>query len=107
MPPLEGPPRSPRPCGRALNTRVVDVTPTLDGFDMAVHRGEVRAHRHDRYVASSGRPPRRDIAGPLIAAAAVLLDRLEAECIGVPSELGQLGFDRRLDLDRLGLSPAG
>ena len=36
---------------RALTDRVVDVTPTLDGFDVAVHRSEVRAHRHDRYVA--------------------------------------------------------
>src|SRR3979409_2466179 len=38
-------------CCRALTDRVVDGTPTLDGFDVAVHRGEVRTHRHDRYVA--------------------------------------------------------
>jgi hypothetical protein len=35
-----------------------------------------------------------------------LLDGLEAECIGIPSEFEQLGFDPSLDLDGLGLSPA-
>jgi hypothetical protein len=35
-----------------------------------------------------------------------LLDGLEAECIGMPSELDKLGFNPRLDLDRFGLSPA-
>jgi hypothetical protein len=33
----------------------------------------------------------------------ILLDRLEAECIGIPSELDEFGFDSRLDLDRIGL----
>src|SRR5438093_5763455 len=73
---------------------------------MAVHRVEVRAHRHDRYVAPPGRAPRRNIARPLVVPAIVSLDGLEAECIGIPSELAQLGHDPRLDLDRLGLSPA-
>src|ERR1700730_11762025 len=36
----------------------------------------------------------------------VLLDGLEAESIGIPSELEQLSHDPRLDLGRLGLSPA-
>src|SRR5580704_6108006 len=91
---------------RALTDRVVDVTPTLDGFDVAVHRVEVRAHRHDRYVAPPSLAPRRNIARPLVVPATVLLDGLEAECIGFPSELEQLSHDPRLDLDRLGLSPA-
>src|SRR5712672_3861008 len=93
-------------CCRALTDRVVDGTPTLDGFDMAVHRGEVRAHRHDRYVAPPCIAPRRDIARPLVVPATVLLDRLEAEFIVSPSELDKLGLDPRLDLHRLGLSPA-
>src|SRR3981081_1815232 len=92
--------------GRALADRVVDVTPTLDGFDVAVHRGEVRPHRHDRYVAPASFAPRRNIARPLVVPATVLLDGLEAECIGIPSELEQLSRDPRLDLDRFGLSPA-
>src|SRR5947208_5229932 len=91
--------------GRALADRVVDVTPTLDGFDVAVHRGEVGTHRHDRYVAPPGLAPRRNIARPLVVSAAVLLDGLEAECVGIPSELAQLGHDPRLDLNRLALSP--
>src|SRR5437899_2977539 len=90
----------------ALTDRVVDVTPTLDGFDVAVHRVEVRAHRHDRYVAPPSLAPCRNIARPLVVPATVLLDRLEAEGIGIPSELEQLSHDPRLDLDRLGLSPA-
>src|SRR6516162_9080134 len=95
-----------RPCCRALTDRVVDVTPTLDGFDVAVHRVEVRAHRHDRYVAPPSLAPRRNIAGPLVVSATVLLDRLESECTGIPSELEQLSHDPRLDPDRLGLRPA-
>src|SRR5271166_3340582 len=91
---------------RTLTDRVVEVTPTLDGFDVAVHRVEVRAHRHDRDVAPPSLAPRRNIAGPLVVAATVLLDRLEAEGIGIPSEFAQLGDDPRLDLDRFGLSPA-
>src|SRR3954471_19688932 len=78
----------------------------MAGCDMAVHRVEVRAHRHDRYVAPTSLAPRRNIARPLVVPATVLLDRLEAECIGIPSELEQLSHDPRLDLDRLGLSPA-
>src|SRR5947209_1197221 len=95
----------PRRC-RALTDRVVDVAPAPDGFDVAVHRGEVRTHRHDRYVAPASLAPRRNIARPLVVPAAVLLDRLEAECTGIPSELAQLGHNPRLDLDRLGLSAA-
>src|SRR4051794_35624516 len=64
---------------RALRDRVVDVTPTLDGCDVAVHRGEVPAHRHGRYVAPPSLAPRRNIARPLVVPAAVLLDRLKAE----------------------------
>src|SRR5882672_7896420 len=104
--PLQSLPRRSSTCCRALTDRVVDGTPTLDGFDVAVHRGEVRAHRHDRYVAPPSIAPRRNIARPLVVPATVLLDGLEAECIVIPSELDQLGFDPRLDLDRLGLSPA-
>src|SRR6516165_8540592 len=51
---------------RALTDRVVDVTPTPDGFDVAVHGVEVGAHRHDRDVAPLGFAPRRNIAGPLV-----------------------------------------
>jgi hypothetical protein len=57
-------------------------------------------------VAPPGFAPRRDIARPLVVPARVLLDGLEAECIGIPSELAQLGRDPRFDLDRFGLSPA-
>src|SRR6266851_7231556 len=73
----------PRPCRRALTDRVVDSTPAPDGFDVSVHRREVRAHRHDRYVAAPSFAPSRNIARPLVVPATVLLDRLEAECIGV------------------------
>src|SRR5262249_34915588 len=38
--------------------------------------------------------------------AIVSLDRLEAECVGIPSELAQLGHDPRLDLNRLALRAA-
>src|SRR5947199_1730340 len=89
----------PRPGCGALTDRVVDGTPTLDGFDVAVHGGEVRAHRHDRYVAPPSIAPRRNIARPLVVPATVLLDRFEAECIVVPPELDKLGFDPRLDLN--------
>src|SRR6202040_1188474 len=89
----------------ALTDRVVDGAPTLDGFDVAIHRGEVHAHRHDRYVAPPSFAPRRNVARPLVVPATILLDGLEAECIGIPSELEQLGFDPRLDLDRFDLSP--
>jgi hypothetical protein len=33
------------------------------------------------------------------------MDRLEAECIGISSEFGKLGFDLCPDLGRLGLRP--
>src|ERR1700722_2315165 len=89
-----------------LTDRIVDVTPTPDGVDVAIHRGKVRAHRHDRYVAPPSFAPRRDIARPLVVPAGVLLDGLKAECIGIPSELAQPGRDLRLDLHRFGLSPA-
>jgi hypothetical protein len=62
----------------ALADRVVNITPPLDGFDMAVHRGEVRAHRHDRYVAPPSFAPHRNIPRPLVVPATVLLDGLEA-----------------------------
>jgi len=86
--------------------RVVDATPTLDRFDVAVHRVEIRAHRYDRYVAPSSFAPCRNIARPLVVPTTVLLDRLEAEYIGIPSELEQFRRNPRLDSDRLGLSPA-
>ena len=73
---------------------------------MAVHRSEVRAHRHHGYVAPPGFAPRRDVVRPLVVTATVLLDGLEAECVGIPSEVDKFGFDPRLDLDRLGLRPA-
>src|SRR5215216_5007307 len=94
---------SARPHCRALPDRVVDVTPALDGFDVAVHRSEVRAHRDDSYVAPPSFAPRRNVARPLVIPATILLDRLEAECIAISSEVDKLGFDLRLDLDRLGL----
>src|SRR6516164_6665801 len=62
---------------RVLTHRVVDVTPTLDRCDVAVHRGEVGTHRHDRDVAPPSLAPRRNIASPLVVPAAVLLDRFE------------------------------
>ena len=98
--------KAPRPCRRALTNRVVDVAPTLDGFDVAVHRVEARTHRHDRYMAPSSLAPRCNIARPLVVPATVLLDGLEAERVAVPSELDKLGFDPRLDLNRFGLDPA-
>src|SRR4051794_19489004 len=70
---------------------------------MAVHRREIRAHRYDRDVTPPGFAPRRNVAGPLVVAASVLLDRLKAERILISSDLGQLGFDTRLDLHCLGL----
>ena len=91
---------------RGLTNRVVDVTPTLDGFDVAVHRVELRAHRRDRYVAPPSLAPRPNVAGPLVVSATVLLNRLETECLNISAELAQLGLDSRLDLDRLTLSPA-
>src|SRR5882672_8578531 len=108
MPVIAKPParRSSTMLQRALTDRVVDGAPALDGFDVAVHRGEVGAHRHDRYVAAAGFTPRRNIARPLVVPATVLLDRLEAECIVVPAKRDKLGFDLRLDLNRLGLSAA-
>ena len=68
-----------------LTDRVVNVSPTPDRFDMAVDRGEVRAHRHDRYVTPPSFAPGRDIVRPLVVPARVL-DGLEVECIGIPSE---------------------
>src|SRR5437868_13714898 len=98
MPIIAKPAPGPRSCCRALTDRVVDGTPTLDGFDVAVHRGEVGPHRHDRYVAPASFAPRRNIARPLVVPATVLLDGLEAESIGIPSDLDKLGFNPRLDL---------
>lgn len=72
-----------------LTDRIVDVTPTPDGFDVTVHRGEVCAHRHNRYVAPPSISPRRDIAGPLVVTARVLLDELEAERFAIPSPVRQ------------------
>src|ERR1700719_3764485 len=40
---------------------------------------------HDRYVAPPSLAPCRNIARPLVVPATVLLDGLEAECIGIPS----------------------
>src|SRR5436305_13620545 len=59
-------------CG-TLPDRVIDVTPTLDGVDVAVHRIEVRAHRDDGYVAPPSIAPRRNTARPLVVPATVLL----------------------------------
>src|SRR5260221_2138257 len=73
---------------------------------MAVHRVEVRAHRHDRYMAPPCLAPGCNIDMRLVVTATVLLDGLEAECISIPSELEQLSHNPRLDLDRLGLSAA-
>src|SRR5436305_2096223 len=91
---------------RFMVTKPNDGKPTVDGLDLALHRGEVRAHRHDRYVAPASFAPRRYIAGPLVVPATVLLDGLETECIGIPAKLEQLSRDPRLDLHRLGLGPA-
>jgi hypothetical protein len=71
---------------------------------MAVYRSEVRSHRHDGYVASSGRAPCRDVARPLIIAAAVLLDR--SEFIIRASKFGGPGLNVRLDRDSLRLGSA-
>jgi len=86
--------------------RVVDLAPALNGVDVAVDRSEVRAHRHDGYVAATSFAPRRNIARPLVVAAAVLLDRLEAEGALIPAERTQFGLDPRLDLNRVVLSAA-
>jgi hypothetical protein len=57
-----------------LSNHVVNLTPTPDGIDVAIHRGKVRAHRHDGYVAPSSVAPRRDIARPLVVPTHVLLN---------------------------------
>src|SRR5207245_6512583 len=57
------------------------------------------------YVAPPSFAPPCNIARPLVVPATVLLDGLEAECIGIPSEIDKLGRDPRLDLNRLGLGP--
>ena len=88
---------------RVLPNRAVDVAPAFNRIDVAVHGGEVRAHRHDGDVAPPSFTPRRDVAGPLVVAATVLLNGLKAKCINISAELAQLGFDPRLDLDRLRL----
>ena len=80
--------------------------PTPDGVDVAVYRVEVGAHRHDGNVASPGFAPPRDVAGPLIVSAAVLLDGFEAEGAGIAAKVAQLGVDLRLELGRFGLRPA-
>ena len=66
-----------------------------------------RAHRHDGTVASSSFTPRGNVSGPLVVPAAILLNRLETESIRISAQLTQPGLDARLDLHRLGLSPAG
>ena len=43
-------------------------TSTLDGFDVAIHGGEVRAYRYDRDVTPPGFAPHRNVAGPLVVA---------------------------------------
>jgi hypothetical protein len=73
---------------------------------VAIDRRQVRAHRHDGYVAPPSFAPRRDVARPPVLAAAVLLDRFETECTGIPAEADQLLFDPCLDPDCLGLRPA-
>src|SRR5436305_3917205 len=55
--------------GADLTNRVVDLTPALDPGDVAVHRGEVRAHRYDGDVAPPSIAPSGNIAGPLVVAA--------------------------------------
>src|SRR5690242_3535073 len=80
---------------RVLPNRVVDLAPAADGGDVAVHGGEAAAHRHDRDVAAAGVAPRRDVGGPSIFAAAILLNGFEAEGIDIPAERAQLGFDPR------------
>ena len=59
----------------SLMDRVVDIPPTLYRLDVTVDRGEVRAHRHDGYVASTSFTPRRNVSGPLVVAATILLNR--------------------------------
>src|SRR3954447_580761 len=81
--------------------RVVNVTPPSDGVYIAVHCCEVRSHHHDGYVTSSGFAPCRDVARPLIIAAAVLLDRFESEFIIRPSKFGEPSLDLRLDRPRI------
>src|SRR5215469_11099250 len=65
----------------ALTDRVVDLAPMLDGVDVTVDRSEVRPHRHDGNMAPSGCAPPGNVAGPLVIAATVLLDGLEAKCL--------------------------
>ena len=78
---LQTNPRISRPDG--LMDRVVDIPPTLYCLDVTVDRGKVGAHRHNGYVASSSFTPRRNVFGPLVVPAAILLYRLEAECINI------------------------
>src|SRR5258708_33563102 len=73
----------------------------------AVPGVECGPHRPHRYVSPPTLAPAPNPARPLVAPAIVSRAQLEAECIGIPPELAQLGHDPRLDLDRLGLRPAG
>jgi hypothetical protein len=49
---------------------------------------------------------RRNVSAPLIVRATILSNQLEAECTDVSAQLAQPNVNPRLDLDRLGLSPA-
>ena len=64
----------------------------MTGFDVTVHRGEVRAHRHDQ-CGSPGIASCGDIAGPLVVPARVLLDGLEGERFAIPPQFDKPGFD--------------
>ena len=58
-----------------------------------------------RVPGPSSCPPSSNVTSPLMIAATILMNELEAESIGIPSEFGKLGFDLCLGLGRLGLRP--
>src|SRR3977135_4513341 len=86
--------------------RFAPIVPTEMGRNPAVRRVYTRAQRRGGDVATPGLAPCRNVAGPLVVAATVLLDRLKSECAVIAAERGQFGFDLRLDLDCLSLRPA-
>ena len=84
---------------RRLTDRVVDLTPAFDRLDVAVHSGEVAPIVTTEMWLPPASRHASNVAGPLVVAATVLLDRLEAEYIRIAPEREEFGFDLSLDPD--------